>query len=351
MQSSDPTKKKSSGVKRLVALVSVLVAALGAAGFYFSDSLANIRQLSAEAPHDKVSLALGREPLAALAMIALDQKFFDAAGVDVTVKKYNSGALSLKALLAGEAPVATAADIPIAFESLSRQDFAIVATIGSSDNEGRIVARKDRGIQTPADLRGKLIATQKSSAVHFFLHMFLLQHGMTAGDVQLSFMKPDELVKALVKGDIDAFSMREPFASQAMQPLGDNGVVFTQPGLYRKTFSLVVRNDLLKQNPRVVQRLLEGLAQAEAFALREPEKAKDILARGLEAKPAEVAQLWKDSNLMVSLDQSLLVGLEDEAKWIIGSKLSDINQAPSYLDMIHVDALKAVNPVMVSLIH
>lgn len=350
MKSSSQTEK-SSTAKKLVALTALFLAALAGAGFYFSDSLANIRQFSAAAPREKVTLALGREPLAALAMIAVEEKFFENAGLDVNVKKYNSGALSLKALLAGEAPVATTADIPIAFESLAHQDFSIVATIGSSDNEGRIVARKDKGVQTPADLRGKRVATQKSSAVHFFLHMFLLQNGLSAGDIQLSYMKPDELVKALVNGDIDAFSMREPFASQAMQSLGDNGIVFMQPGLYRKTFSLVVRNDLLKQKPRLVQRLLEGLAQAEAFALKQPEKAKAILARGLEAKPEEVAQTWKDSNLMVSLDQSLLVGLEDEAKWIIASKLSDVAQAPSYLDMIHVDSLKAVNPVMVSLIH
>jgi ABC-type nitrate/sulfonate/bicarbonate transport system substrate-binding protein len=350
MKSSSQTQK-SATAKRFVAIGALFLAAVGGAGFYFSDSLANIGQFTADVPREKVALALGREPLAALAMIALEEKFFEKAGLDVTVKKYNSGALSLKGLLAGEAPVATSADIPIAFESLSRQDFSIVATIGSSDNEGRIVARKDRGIQTPADLRGKRVATQKSSAVHFFLHMFLLQNGMSAGDVQLSYMKPDELVKALVNGDIDAFSMREPFASQAVQPLGDNALVFMQPGLYRKTFSLVVRNDFLKQNPQVVQRVITGLAQAEAFALQHPEKAREILARGLEAKPEEVAQLWKDSNFMVSLDQSLLVGLEDEAKWIIGSKLSDAAQAPSYLDMIHVDALKAINPIMVSLIH
>lgn len=343
--------QKSSGSKRIATLAAFLVAALAAAGFQFRDSLASFWPVSADVPRDTVTLALGREPLAALAMIALDQKFFQKAGLDVTVKKYNSGNLALKGLLRGEAPVATTADIPIAFESLARQDFSIVATIGSSDNEPRIVARKDKGVQTPADLRGKRVATQKSSAVHFFLHMFLLQHGMTAADVQLSYMKPDELVKALANGDIDAFSMREPFVGQATQPLGDNAVVFMQPGLYRKTFNLVVHNDLLQQQPRIARRLIEGLIQAEAYARREPDMAKAIVARALDAKPAEVAELWKDSNLMVSLDQSLLVGLEDEAKWIIGAKLSDVSTAPSYLDLMHVDALKAVNPIMVSLIH
>ncbi|HEY6237132.1 MAG TPA: NrtA/SsuA/CpmA family ABC transporter substrate-binding protein, partial [Candidatus Elarobacter sp.] len=291
--------KQSSDTRRVVVLAFALVIALLAAGFYFLDPIERLRALSAAAPREKVTLALGREPLAALAIIALDRKFFEAAGVDVAVKKYNSGNLALKGFLAGEADLATTADIPIAFESLARQDFSIVATIGSSDNEPRIVARKDRGIQAPEDLRGKRVATQKSSAVHFFLHMYLLQHGMTVEDVQLSFMKPEELVKALVDGQIDAFSMREPFVSQALAPLGDNALVFMQPGLYRKTFNVVAHNDLLKQRPLVLQRVLQALMQAETFALQQPEAAIAIVAQSLESKPAEIAGLWKDSNLMV----------------------------------------------------
>ena len=339
-------------MKKFVGFLFIVLAALAGAGFYFLDPLERFGQLAADAPREQVTLALGREPLSALAIIALDQKYFEAAGLDVTAKKYNSGALALRGFLAGEADLATTADIPIAFESLTRQDFSIIATIGSSDNEPRIVARKDRGVETPADLRGKRVATQKASAVHFFLHMFLLQNGMTTADVQLSFMKPDELVKALVAGEIDAFSMREPFVSQAVEPLGaDKTVVFMQPGLYRKTFNVVAHNDLLKQKPQTVQRFLRALSDAATFAQKQPQAAQAIVAADLEAKPEQIAELWAESVLAVSLDQSLLVGLEDEAKWIIESRLKDVAQAPNYLDLIHVNALKAVSPVMVSLIH
>lgn len=344
------SSQKLSSTAKFIALIVVLVGLL-AGGFYFFDPLAKLRPAAYDGPRESLTLALGREPLAALAIVALDRKFFEAAGVDVAVKRYNSGALALKGFLAAEADVATTADIPIAFESLSRRDFSIVATIGSSDNEPRIVARKDHGVGAPSDLRGKRVATQKASAVHFFLHMFLLQNGMTTADVQLSYLKPNELVKALLDGEIDAFSMREPFVSQALQPLGDKAVVFMQPGLYRKTFNVVVHNDLLQRKPQAVQRFLRALAQAEAFAQQQPQAAKAIVAAGLEAKPEQVDELWRESNLTVSLDQSLLVGLEDEAKWIVEAKLSDVTEPPSYLDLIYVNALKTINPVMVSLIH
>src|SRR5438477_10914707 len=95
--------KPSSDKKRTAVLTLGLLVALVAAGLYFFDPIDRVRALSADVPREKVTLALGREPLAALAMIALDQKFFERAGLDVAVKKYNSGGLALKGFLAGEA--------------------------------------------------------------------------------------------------------------------------------------------------------------------------------------------------------------------------------------------------------
>lgn len=335
-----------------IGLVAVALAALLVVlGLYILNPLERFSVAAAPQVREPVTFGLARESLAALAMIARDRGYFADAGLDVSVKEYKSGQLALAGFLAGEAAIATTADIPIAFESLVRQDFGIVATIGSSDNEPRIIARKDAGIASPADLRGKRVATQRASAVHFFLHMFLLQNGMTADDVSVSFMKPDELVRALADGRIDAFSMREPYISQALKAVGESGVVFSQPGLYRKTFNVVASNELLKSRPQVARKVLNALLRAELYALEQPQEAMAIVAKGLGAPPAEVAELWADASLKVSLDQSLLISLEDEAKWIITNKFTHVGDAPSYLGLLHLDALKAVDPILVSVIH
>ena len=81
--------------------------------------------------------------------------FFAEEGVNVRiVDKYPSGKRTLQGLLDGEVTVAPTAEAPIVFRSFERGDFAIVATIGSSDNEPKIIARKDSGIEKPEDLRG-----------------------------------------------------------------------------------------------------------------------------------------------------------------------------------------------------
>ncbi len=51
----------------------------------------------------------------------------------------------------------------------------------------------------------------------------------------------------------------------------------------------------------------------------------------------------------VSLDQTLLITLEDETRWAMKNKLTDKTAMPNYADYIHVDSLMAVKPEAVKL--
>ena len=53
----------------------------------------------------------------------------------------------------------------------------------------------------------------------------------------------------------------------------------------------------------------------------------------------------------IALDQSMLVQLEAEARWVIDSGLSDQQQVPDFLLLIHADSLKSLRPDKVTLIN
>jgi NitT/TauT family transport system substrate-binding protein len=214
----------------------------------------------------------------------------------------------------------------------------------------RIIARKDRGIQGPKDLSGKHIATQEASAVHFFLSMFLLNHAISEQDVELSFKKAEELPGALAAGEIDAFSMREPFISQAKALLGDNALIFAEPGIYSNTFNLISYNNYIRDNPEQIRKILLALIQAEEFAKNQPDEAIRIISNRLGIAESEVDALWPELNLKISLHQSLLRTLEDEARWAIENNLTDKTEIPNYLDYISIDALEEVKPEAVTII-
>jgi len=100
---------------------------------------------------EKITLPIANESLASLAIIAYQNNIFKDHGVEVTIKKYKGGKQALlHGLLAGDADLATTADIPIVFNSFTNKNIKIIATIGTSDNEPKIVARKDKKITKPS---------------------------------------------------------------------------------------------------------------------------------------------------------------------------------------------------------
>lgn len=296
-------------------------------------------------------IGLSLQPSNALVMIALDRGYFADEGLDVSVENYVSGTRALRdGLFAGKVDLVTASDVPVVLTSFERQDFRVIATIFQVDNQNRIIARGASGIRKPADLEGKRVATQRGSAVHFFLHLFLLENGISEQDVDEVFMMPADLPDALARGEIDAFSMREPYIGQARDLLGDNAVVFAAPGLYTQSDQLVIASAFLQENPHLAEKVLRALVKAEKFIVGDPEQSQEIVARLVGASTAEVGAIWPEFLPRVSLEQSLLLRLEDIGRWAVRRQLVESEEIPNFLDLIHVDALEAVKPVATTVV-
>lgn len=298
-----------------------------------------------------ISFGCAKEPLSLLVLVARHEGFFEEEGLDVQFTDYASGKLALSALLDGEVLCAVTSEVPVVFQSFTRSNFRMVSTIGRSANEPRIVARKDRGIFLPQDLKGKKIGTQRASAVHFFLSLFLMQNGISEDEVSIVFMAGKDLPEALANGEIDAFSMREPFVTQAKAELQGHVVVFEAPGLYQKTFILALNEHVVDEQPVVVEKLLKALIKAEAFVNTQPDQANAIGATFLHVRKEDFAAVVSELNLRLLIDQALILSLEDEARWVIQENLLEGKQMPNFLALIDQSALKETRPQMATVIH
>jgi len=322
---------------------SFLVIIVAVTGYYFITK-------TQRRPTETVTIGITKEPLMALIIIAGEKHFFSHEGLDVTLKYYRGGRFALEGMVANEVDLSVPAETPIIFASFERQDFSIIATIGSSDNELKLIARADHGIRKPQDLRGKRIATPPASP-RFFLDLLLLKYGLSEEDVTFSVNRlHEELVSLLVNGDIDAFVTREPFLSQAKASLQDKAVIFTEPGLYLKTSPLVAFNNSIKDRPQTIKKILRALLKAEEFIKRYSEQAIEIVSHSTRIPLSEVRHAWTELNLTVSLEQSLIISLEDEARWAIKNKLTEKTQIPNYLNFIYPAALEAIKPEAVTII-
>jgi NitT/TauT family transport system substrate-binding protein len=299
----------------------------------------------------QISLGLALQPTCSLAILAMDQGFFEKEGLSVKPRYFPSGKRALlEGLVPGEVDVAIAADIPITMLAFKDRQLRILTTLAETGDANTIVARRDGGITVPGDLKDKRIATQQGSAVHYFLYLFLRKHQISKKSVKLSFMKAEQLPKALAEGAIDAFSMREPYIGEARKLLGDQAITFSAPGIYPQTDMAVARQPFIQDNSAAVRSFILALLTAERFAKQNPEQAVKIIAHRLGAEPKQIAELWPKLHLGATLHQSLALLLDSQARWALREGLVNGDNIPDYTSHMHLDTLRNLRQEAVTVI-
>ena len=286
-----------------------------------------------------------------LVFIAHVKGYFANAGLHVTLQPYTTGKDALDAALEGRAELATVADIPIMFAVMKGRPVSIVATISTVEKDPGVIGRKDKGILTPANLDGKRIGVTLGTSGHFMLDALLLRHKLSTDDVTLHDLQPQELAEALLQGDVDAVATWEPYLGALRSQLGANGIIFDGVEIYELPFNIAGTRDYVASHPEMIKKLVRALVRAEQLCRDEPDAARQIIASAMNVSLENLQELWLSYRFNVTLDQSLLLILEDETRWAIKNELTDRTTIPNYLDHFYLEALEAVRPEAVTVIH
>lgn len=300
-------------------------------------------------PLDKLTIGVEASILPSVVWVAEAKGYFREEGIDLTIQKFDSGSVSLQALLKGEVDMCTVAPTPIMFNSFRRQDFSMISSFVRSRDDIKIIARKDKGIKTATDLRGKKIGTPKGTTGQFFTELFLDFNDISRSDVEIVNISPSGLPTALNNGQVDAIVIWEPHAFNAVELLRDNAVRLSSSEIYEETFNFVIRNNLGETNPGVLVRFIKAIDRGIEFMKDNENESQNIVANALKIDKSEIETLWSDFRFELSLSQTLITTLESEAKWAIEGELVESNKIPNYLNYIYFDALEAVKPEAISI--
>lgn len=127
-----------------------------------------------------------------------------------------------------------------------------------------VVVRKNGPIKSFADMRGRTVAIPtRFSDERLMLFRAMKIWGIRPSEIKMVEMAPPDVSGALAAGAIDAFSMGEPFPSQA--ELAGYGRILFQAREYWPDYMsciLIVRQDLIDTRPDVVQVLVDGIARS-----------------------------------------------------------------------------------------
>lgn len=301
-------------------------------------------------PAEKVTIGVASQILSAPVIIAMEKGYFKDEGLEVTAKEYDFGKLCLEAMFAGEVDMATVAQMPVVLNSFKRKDFSVVATFIYNYDDSKIIIRKDRGIAVGADLKGKTIGVPFGTSAHFFIDVYFDYNNIHRRDVNIVNFPAKDLPVALKEGKVDAISVFEPYAYAATKLLQENGSRLPKIEIFREAFNFAAMNDFLKKHPEAVRKILRAIDRAVSFTRQNRTETITIVSRKLKVDEAFLDKAWDDYVSGLSLDQTLVLTMEDQARWAIKNKLADKTKMPNYLVFMDPTGLRVVKPEAVTVI-
>jgi len=306
---------------------------------------------SPSAEQDSITVAAAPFESVGLVHVAQAQDMFAEHDLRVKYREYSTGVDALEAVIKGEADIAVgASEFPLVARAFKSVPISAIATIDRPDFI-YLIGRRDKGIEKPADLKGKRIGTLAGSIAQFYLGRFLELNGMTGKDVELVDLKtPEEWRAAIASGTVDAVVLAQPEASLVRSRLGDNAEFFSVQGKQPAFALAIATNKWIADNPGGVEAFLAALTDAEEFAEEHPAEARGIIQKrlGLDADYMNLVEAQNTFGL--SLDQSLIVAMEDEARWMIRNKITTQTVVPDVTDYVHTAGLRAVRPEAVDIL-
>ncbi|MAZ09638.1 MULTISPECIES: ABC transporter substrate-binding protein [unclassified Limnobacter] len=282
--------------------------------------------------------------------IAESEGFFQKRGVNIEFVNCVGGNRCVKNMLDGQTDLATATELPVVFNSFTRNDFAILTSFVSVSNDLKVVGRTDLNINEPSKLRDKTLGYVKGSASQYVLDLVLVYNGIDPDTVKLKTITPETALAALANKEVDALCIWEPFASRIELELGTDVQLVPIPKLYTETFNLIAMQSAIKSKPQELERVVQALKDSTQFIQTHPEKAKALAAKRLKIPVVVVDKIFDDYRYRLSLNRSLPRTMEGQARWALreGHVESSLPQ-PNYTGFLYPAFLKAVDPGAVSL--
>ena len=140
-------------------------------------------------------------------------------GVSVKWTEFTAGPVQLEALNVGSIDFGDVGEAPPIFAQAAGAPLAYVAATVTRPASEAVLVPRGSAIRSVADLKGKKVALNKGSNVHYFIVKLAEKHGLTYGDLNLVYLPPSDARAAFEKGSIDAWVIWDPFLAAAEKGL------------------------------------------------------------------------------------------------------------------------------------
>lgn len=226
---------------------------------------------------DDKTIRLGFQKYGTLILLkanGLLEKKLEPLGYTVEWTEFPAGPQLLEGLNVGAIEFGTTGEAPPIFAQAAGAPLVYVGVEPPAPRAEAILVQADSPLKSIADLKGKNIALNKGSNVHYLLVKALEANGLAYTDVTVSFLPPADARAAFEKGAVDAWAIWEPFLAAAEAATGAHQLADGTDLVNNHEFYLASRS-LVDRDPKVVDLIIEAIAETDAWVL---ENKADVAA-------------------------------------------------------------------------
>jgi len=198
-------------------------------------------------------------------------------GYSVSWTEFPSGPPLLEALNVGAIDFGIAGETPPIFAQAAGAPLVYLAYDPPAPSGEAILVPKDSPLKSVADLRGKKVALNKGSNVHYLLVRALEQAGLKYADIQPVFLAPSDALAAFTRGSVDAWVIWDPYEAAAEAATGAR-ILADGTGLVSNYQFYFSSKKFLTEHAKAVDIVLEALNEADDWTKNNIEAVAEQLS-------------------------------------------------------------------------
>lgn len=301
---------------------------------------------TAQPKKDKYTYLIGSTPQFAPIVVGVNKGFCKELGLNVELKLFTSGGVAAQSYIGGQGDFVNTGDWPAMRTWLqTRNSKDPIVGIHPSTHYTElsvVVARKD--IKSAQDFKGKTMGVWLGTTSEFFAAKFLDAHGVPLDSVKYRNVQPAEMVVALDRGDIDGYTIWQPFGWRSLEVSGPNKVhiLSTGKGFFTEYMVSSVRKSMLDQDPDAVKAMVECTRSGGQYAARNLDEAADIVGKQFKIPPEHARRMIEVMSMDVRYTPNFRKDMDNLSKFMV-----EKDKSAGHIDwntMFDPRGLKSVDP-------
>jgi NitT/TauT family transport system substrate-binding protein len=251
-----------------------------------------------------------------LPAIAVDQKMWQAEGLEPDLRVFTNGPIQIQAMGAGSLDFGAIGPGALWLPASGRTKVVAINLLTFSD---RLLGQP--GINSVQDLKGKKVGVPPGTSGEMILRLTLAKAGMSVADINLVPMDYSTLVAAFTSGQVAGAGLNYPMIDTVKKRM-PNLVELSKSADFYPAYSFpnvfVARNETVEGDAALVTRFVRVMKKAMDYRVADIPRAVRITAKFLGVEPDALTSS-ADTNKLLS-SQELVKLTEDGTadKWFEG---------------------------------